>query len=107
VYKYIYVYSYVQTTFSDEGDARKGLEYMVQWFLARNNSILEMVHFYLRLLFSLYVAQLLVFFYYLLFLGTTRRAQAEIERARTFVTCMPSYLVSVRTYVHICLHVHT
>jgi hypothetical protein len=73
----------------------RGLQKMVDWFLHRTESILEDVHFYLRLLFALYVVQLVIIFYCFLFLNTTRKANKEIENARSFVFAMPTHAISV------------
>jgi hypothetical protein len=73
----------------------RGLQKMVEWFLRRTHQILEDVHFYLRLLFALYVVQLVIIFYCFLFLNTTRKAKAEIENARVFVFAMPTHAISV------------
>jgi heme/copper-type cytochrome/quinol oxidase subunit 4 len=89
----------LQTVFSERGDVMRGLQKMVEWFLRRTDQILEDVHFYLRLLFALYVVQLVIIFYCFMFLNTTRKANAEIENARVFVFAMPTHAISVSSSV--------
>ena len=84
-----------QTSYASRGDLHLGLEYMVEWFLSRTDMILRDVHFYLKLLFALYLVHLVLVFYFCLFRNTTNKANVELENARRFVFAMPMHIVAV------------
>jgi len=75
-----------------EGDLNQGMRTIEELVLDSTKEIVDNVHGELRVLYAIYVVQIAVVLYYILFQRTVNAAFAQVSHARKFVGYIPSYL---------------
>mmetsp|Transcript_23147 Transcript_23147/g.44939 ORF Transcript_23147/g.44939 Transcript_23147/m.44939 type:complete len:246 (-) Transcript_23147:3-740(-) len=79
---------------SSSGDLLQGVRMIEELVFSRTKALVDDLHYELRMLYSIYVIQIVIVVYFLVFRKTIEVARYQIVCARTFVALMPTYLLT-------------